>query len=152
MSGATDGPAVFVEAVDRRDLQRYEAAWRDLAQRVGEPNVFAEPDFLIPALQRLANPRVSALLAWRDSTRGALIGLAAIVAPRTPFGLASLWRSEQAALPAVLLDRDAATAALAAIAGPCAAGGRVRSDCGCRSPRSAARSPPPPRRWPRATV
>ena len=115
MTDAADGPTALVEAVDRRDLPRFEAAWRDLAARAGEPNAFAEADFLIPALQRLANARVRTLLVWRDANRDALIGLAAIAPPRLPFGLASLWRSEQAALPAILLDRDAATEALAAI-------------------------------------
>ena len=114
MTDAVDGPTALVETVDRRDLPRFELAWRDLAARAGEPNAFAEADFLIPALQRLANARVRALLVWRDANRDALIGLAAVAPPRLPFGLASLWRSEQAALPAILLDRDAATEALAA--------------------------------------
>jgi len=115
MSGAADRPEALVEAVDGRDLPHFERAWRELAARAGEPNAFAEPDFLIPALQRLAARRVGALLAWRDAGRQSLIGLAAIAAPRLPFGLASLWRSEQAALPAILLDRGAATQALGAI-------------------------------------
>jgi CelD/BcsL family acetyltransferase involved in cellulose biosynthesis len=112
---AADGPTALVEAIDRRDLPRFEAAWRDLAARAGQPNAFAEPEFLIPALQRLAHARVRVLLVWRDADRAALTGLAAIAPPRLPIGLASLWRSEQAALPAILLDRDAATEALAAI-------------------------------------
>ena len=115
MTDAADGPTALVETVDRRDLLRFEAAWRDLAARVGEPNAFAGPDFLIPALQRLADARVRVLLVWRDADRANLIGLAAIAPPRLRFGLASLWRSEQAALPAILLDRDVATEALAAI-------------------------------------
>ena len=115
MSEAADGSTALVETVDRRDLPRFEAAWRDLAARAGEPNAFAAADFLIPALQRLANARVRTLLVWRDARRDALIGLAAIAPPRLRFGLASLWRSEQAALSAILLDRDAATEALAAI-------------------------------------
>jgi hypothetical protein len=115
MSGAADRPEALVEAVDGRDLPHFERAGRELAARAGEPNAFAEPDFLIPALQRLAARRVGALLAWRDAGRQSLIGLAAIAAPRLPFGLASLWRSEQAALPAILLDRGAATQALGAI-------------------------------------
>jgi CelD/BcsL family acetyltransferase involved in cellulose biosynthesis len=115
VTGAADGSTALVEGVDRRDLPRFEAAWRDLAARAGEPNAFAEADFLIPALQRLASARVRTLLVWRDGNRDALIGLAAIAPPRLRFGLASLWRSEQAALPAILLDRDAATDALATL-------------------------------------
>ena len=115
MTEAADSPTALVEAIDRRDLPRFEAAWSDLAARAGEPNAFAEPDFLIPALQRLASARVRTLLVWRDASREALIGLAAVEPPRFRIGLASLWRSEQAALPGILLDRDAATEALAAI-------------------------------------
>lgn len=115
MSGAADGSPAFVEAVDRRALPAYEAAWRELVARAGERNVFAEPDFLAPALNRLAGGRIRVLLVWRDATRAALIGLAAIALPRLPFALASVWRSEQAALPAILLDKDATDAALAAI-------------------------------------
>jgi len=115
LSGAPDRPAALVEIVDRRDLPRCEDAWRDLAARAGEPNAFAEPEFLIPALQRLASPRIRALLVWRDAERQSLIGLAAVAAPRLPFGLAALWRSEQAGLPAALFDRAAGVEALAAI-------------------------------------
>ena len=100
---------------DLRGLAGGETAWRDLSVRAGEPNAFAESDFLLPALQRLAGARVQTLLVWRDNTRAALIGLAAIMPPRLPFALARLWRSEQAALPAILVDRGAATEALAAM-------------------------------------
>jgi len=109
VTDAADGSTALVEGVDRRDLLRFEAVGRDLAACVGEP------DFLIPALQRLADARVRLLVVWRDADRANLIGLAAIAPPRLRFGLASLWRSEQAALPAILLDRDAAVEALAAI-------------------------------------
>ena len=115
MSDAADSSPAFVEAVDRRALASREAAWRDLAARAGERNVFAEPDFLAPALNRLAGERIRVLLVWSDATRAALIGLAAIAAPPLPWALASLWRSEQAALPAILLDKEAAEAALTAI-------------------------------------
>ena len=151
MTDAADGPTALVEAVDRRDLPRFEAAWRDLAARAGEPNAFAEPDFLIPALQRLASARVRTLLVWRDANRDALIGLAAIAPPRLPFGLASLWRSEQAALPAILLDRDAATEALAAIIDALARpGAESRRAAPALLDRRRAASPPPRPRSPRA--
>ena len=68
MTDAADGPTALVEVVDRRDLPRFEAAWRDLAARAGEPNAFAEADFLIPALQRLANARVRTLLVGATPT------------------------------------------------------------------------------------
>ena len=67
-----------------RALASCEAAWRDLAARAGERNVFAEPDFLAPALNRLAGERIRVLLVWRDAARTALIGLAAIAPPPLP--------------------------------------------------------------------
>jgi CelD/BcsL family acetyltransferase involved in cellulose biosynthesis len=111
---ASRSPGV-VEIVDWRALATHEAKWRNLSARASEPNAFAEPEFLLPALQHLAGRRVRVLLIWRDDKRGALIGLAAIVLPRLPFALARLWRSEQAALPAILLDRRVASEALAAM-------------------------------------
>jgi CelD/BcsL family acetyltransferase involved in cellulose biosynthesis len=115
VTDAAERSAFLVEAVDPNALAGHETKWRALATRAGEANAFAEPDFLLPALQRLAGPRIATLLVWRDETRSALVGLAAIRLPRLPLGLARLWRSEQAALPAILLDRDAAEGALAAM-------------------------------------
>ena len=109
------GETVFVETPDPRELAPLEAAWRDLAARAAEPNAFAEADFLIPALARLAPRRVALLLLWRDATKARLIGLAAVESPRLPLDLARIWRSEQAALAALLIDRDATAEALAAI-------------------------------------
>ncbi len=110
------GEAAFVETPDLSGLARCEAAWRDLAARAAEPNVFAESAFVIPALTRLApGERVATLLVWSDAARRTLIGVAALEFPRLPLGLARVWRSEQAALAAIALDRDAAGRALSAI-------------------------------------
>ncbi|MGO4869912.1 MAG: GNAT family N-acetyltransferase [Roseiarcus sp.] len=110
------GAAVFVETPDPRDLARCEAAWLDLAARATQPNVFAESAFLIPALVRLApTDRVATLLVWSDAARTTLIGLAALEFPRLSLGLARVWRSEQAGLAAIALDRDGAARALSAI-------------------------------------
>jgi CelD/BcsL family acetyltransferase involved in cellulose biosynthesis len=110
------GDAVFVETPGPRDLARYEAAWLDLAARAAEPNVFAESAFVIPALVRLAPAgRVATLLVWSDPARETLIGMAALEFPRLPLGLARVWRSEQAGLAAIALDRDQAGRALGAI-------------------------------------
>ncbi len=46
---------------------------------------------------------------------GRLVGFAALILPRV--GLARVWMSPYAALPAAAFDRDAAPAALAALAG-----------------------------------
>ncbi len=110
------GDAAFVETPDVSDLARREAAWLDLAARAAEPNAFAESDFAIPALVRLAPPgRVATLMVWSDAAREKLIGVALIEFSRLPLGLARVWRSEQAGLAAVLLDRDACAPALSAI-------------------------------------
>ncbi len=91
-----------------------EAAWRALAKRA-EPNAFADPTFLLPALRRLANTRVRLALVWTDSRRAQLIGVAALEAPRLGVGLARVWRSEQAALAALMVDPEAAGPALDAL-------------------------------------
>ena len=110
------GDAPFVETPPLSDLAGREAAWLDLTARAAEPNAFAEAAFVIPALLRLAPAgRVATLLVWSDAARGALIGMAAIEFPRVPLGLARVWRSEQAGLAAIALDRDAAGRALSAI-------------------------------------
>jgi CelD/BcsL family acetyltransferase involved in cellulose biosynthesis len=110
------GDSVFVETPDPHDLARCEAAWLDLTARAAEPNVFAESAFVIPALLRLAPAgRVATLLVWSDAARGTLIGMAALEIPRLALGLARVWRSEQAGLAAIALDRDAAGRALSAI-------------------------------------
>ena len=110
------GDAAFVETPDPRELARHEAAWLDLAARAAEPNPFAECAFVIPALLRLAPAgRVATLLVWSDAARATLIGMAAIEFARLPFGLARVWRSQQAGLAAIALDRDASAPALSAI-------------------------------------
>jgi len=110
------GDAAFVETPPPSELARFEAAWLDLAARAAGPNAFAEPAFVIPALSRLAPAaRVATLMVWSDAARATLIGMAAIELPRLPLGLARVWRSEQAGLAAIALDRDAAGRALGAI-------------------------------------
>jgi CelD/BcsL family acetyltransferase involved in cellulose biosynthesis len=122
------GEAAFVETPDLHDLTRFEAAWRDLAARAAEPNVFAESDFLLPALARLAPAgRVTTLMIWNGATREKLIGVAAILPPRLPLlGLSRVWLGEQAALPAMLIDRDATETAVSAVLA-WVASGRLRA-------------------------
>lgn len=115
MTRTRAGDAAFVETPGLSDLARHEAAWRDLAARAAEPNVFAEAAFLIPALTHLAPRGVATLLVWADAGRARLIGIAAIEHSAARVGLARIWRSEQAALGALLVDSEAAEEALAAI-------------------------------------
>jgi CelD/BcsL family acetyltransferase involved in cellulose biosynthesis len=106
----------FVEAVDLDSLARYEPAWRALSARAAEPNVFAEPGFLLPALRRLAPRRgLTRLLVWSDGSRAGLIGIVILREPRLGLGLARVWRSEQAGLAAMLWDRDSLASALAGV-------------------------------------
>jgi CelD/BcsL family acetyltransferase involved in cellulose biosynthesis len=96
----------------------HERAWRDLSARALEPNVFAEPAFVVSALQTIAGAgRLQLLLVWQDESTSRLIGAAALELPRAfpAFGVARVWRSEQAGLAALALDREAAGAALEAI-------------------------------------
>lgn len=104
-------PALRIEAVSVADSARLAPAWRNLAGRA-EPNVFAEPAYLLPALTRLVRPGVRLVFVWKGA---ALIAVAALEPPRFPLGLARVWQSEQAALPAVLVDANEAAAALDAL-------------------------------------
>jgi CelD/BcsL family acetyltransferase involved in cellulose biosynthesis len=85
--------------------------WADLCARAAEANPFAEPGFLLP-LMAYQRPRRLAFALIRGGD-GRLIGLAALTLPRV--GLARVWMSPYAALPAGALDRDAAPQALAAL-------------------------------------
>ena len=85
-------------------------AWRALCAR-GTPNPFAEPEFLLPLLAYERPRRLRfALVRGED---GGLLGFAALTLPR--FGLARVWMSPYAALPAAALDPDAAREALLAL-------------------------------------
>jgi len=115
VSETRSADSLVVETADPRDLERLAAAWDDLSARAAEPNAFADRAFLAPALARLAPRRVAVLFVWGDAAREKLVGVAAIALPRVPVGLARFWFSEQAGLPALALDRDAAAPALGAI-------------------------------------
>ena len=112
MSGAR------VEVVDLARAAACEGAWRGLSGRALEANVFGEPDFILAALSHFARAdRLRLLFVWRDEPEEQLIGAVVLELPRIPFGfgVARIWRSDQAGLAAVLLDRDAAEPALAAV-------------------------------------
>jgi CelD/BcsL family acetyltransferase involved in cellulose biosynthesis len=83
--------------------------WAELCARA-EPNPFAEPDFLLPLLA-YDRPRRLRFVAVRAERR--LVGFAALLMPRV--GLARIWMSPYAALPAAVFDSGAAIAALAAL-------------------------------------
>jgi CelD/BcsL family acetyltransferase involved in cellulose biosynthesis len=99
------------EFVDFDALETIAPEWADLCARA-EPNPFAEPGFLLPLLA-YERPRGLRFVLVRES--GRLIGFAALILPRV--GLARVWMSAYAALPALAFDGDAAPAALAKLIG-----------------------------------
>jgi CelD/BcsL family acetyltransferase involved in cellulose biosynthesis len=93
-------------------LRAQVGAWRALAERAVEPNVFAEPECLLPALKHLPDGRRAALLlVWRGA---ALAALWPVLRPRVPLapGMLRAWRPAHLACGVPLLDRDAPEAAL----------------------------------------
>jgi CelD/BcsL family acetyltransferase involved in cellulose biosynthesis len=93
---------------------KYAAACRDLAARA-DPNPFADPDFLLPAFQFLAPRGLRFAAVWSDARRERLIAVAAIRPGLSPVSLARVWMHELAALPAILVDRENAGEAVAAL-------------------------------------
>jgi CelD/BcsL family acetyltransferase involved in cellulose biosynthesis len=111
-------PGDRVEIGDLAGAWAHEGAWRDLGARALEPNVFAEPEFVLSALRHIALAgRRQLLFVWRDLPNRHLIGAAVVEFPLRLFGLAvaRLWQGEQAGLAALVVDREAAEAALEAI-------------------------------------
>lgn len=96
--------------VDLATLRVAASEWADLCARA-EPNPFAEPGFLLPLLDYERPRRLAFALIRGDD--GRLIGFAALVLPRV--GLARIWMSTYAALPAAAFDREAAPVVLAAL-------------------------------------
>jgi CelD/BcsL family acetyltransferase involved in cellulose biosynthesis len=111
-------PGARVEVADLARAAAHDSAWRDLSARALEANVFAEPDFILGAIRHFARvDRLRLLFVWRDQSEEQLIGALVLDFPRIPIGLgvARIWQSDQAGLAALLLDREAAEPALAAI-------------------------------------
>jgi CelD/BcsL family acetyltransferase involved in cellulose biosynthesis len=111
-------PGACVEIVGLDRVGVYDEAWRDLGARALEGNVFAEPAYILAALRNFPDAaRLRVVFVWRDESRQYLIGAMVLELPRFAlgFGVAKLWQSDQAALAALILDRDAAGATLAAV-------------------------------------
>jgi CelD/BcsL family acetyltransferase involved in cellulose biosynthesis len=100
-----------VECVDTDGAEMRAAPWRDLCSRAIEGNVFAEPGFLIPAARHLGPRALQFLMVWSDGDKRRLVGVMAIEPPRRIFGVVPVWRSDQAGLAAIVLDRDGADGA-----------------------------------------
>ena len=101
--------SAVAEFVGLEALTRAAPEWADLCARAGEANPFAEPAFVL-ALVAYEKPRVRLVLVRED---GRLIGFVAL---RTPFvGLARVWMSAYAALPACVFDAERGFEAVAAL-------------------------------------
>jgi CelD/BcsL family acetyltransferase involved in cellulose biosynthesis len=111
-------PGARVEVADLARAAVHDGAWRDLSARALEENVFAEPDFILGAIRHFARADgLRLLFVWRDESEQQLIGAVVLQFSRFAlgFGVARIWQSDQAGLAALLLDRQAAEPALAAV-------------------------------------
>ena len=106
----------MIDACSVADLARLEPLWDDLAARALEPNPFAESAFVVPAARCIPPRKLIALCVWDGPERTRLNALVALQRPVVPFGVADVWRSEQAPLAALLVDRETAGPALESMA------------------------------------
>ena len=95
--------------VDLEALTQAAPEWRELCARACEANPFAEPAFLLPLIA-YENPRVRYVLVREN---GRLIGFATLRLPLV--GLARVWMSAYAALPACAFDAERVGVALRAL-------------------------------------
>jgi CelD/BcsL family acetyltransferase involved in cellulose biosynthesis len=113
------GAAFEAERVALADLATHRGAWADLIARALEPNVFLEPDFVLPVAAAVpARRRPSFVLVWSVSASAdrSLVALCPLAPARALVpGWISLWSHDFAPLGGPLLDRDRADAALAAL-------------------------------------
>jgi CelD/BcsL family acetyltransferase involved in cellulose biosynthesis len=96
-------------------------AWRELALRALERNVFYEPDFALAAAMHLSHTSRPLFLFLWDTTLakdepGALLGLFPLTMPRSMFGPTEIygWRHEQISLGTPLVDARFAGETIAA--------------------------------------
>jgi CelD/BcsL family acetyltransferase involved in cellulose biosynthesis len=96
-------------------------AWRELALRALERNVFYEPDFALAAAMHLSHTSRPLFLFLWDTTLakdepGALLGLFPLTMPRSMFGPTEIygWRHEQISLGTPLVDARFASETIAA--------------------------------------
>jgi hypothetical protein len=116
-----------VQVCGAADMAAEVDAWRELAQRAVEPNIFAEPDFVLPAIQHLSDCRGITFLVVRQGARvpsGSILrAVFPLVLPRfalTPSPVA-LWRPPFAPYALPLIERtdpeEILHAALTSLAG-----------------------------------
>lgn len=108
------------ETVDREGLVRIRDAWKALAGRAAEPNVFYDPDFALPAIEGLvAGAAIRALLVWCDDGPSGrrLTGVFPFIAKRrwgVPLSVGEAFIHPYAMSSAPLVDRQAVPETVAA--------------------------------------
>lgn len=112
-----DGAGFRVEWRLLADLGDIEEAWRDLARRAFEPNVFYEPEFALAAAP-VFGAGVGVLLVWSRHEMPRLVGFMPLRLSRRRYGLFPSvlvgWTHPYAPLGVPLIDRDEAEATVAA--------------------------------------
>lgn len=100
-----------VELRTAAEMEAEVGAWRELARRAVEPNIFAEPDLVIPGIQHLRDGRgVTLLLVWEGAKStavgGVLRGVFPLLLPRlTVARQIRVWSPASAAPGVPLVDR-----------------------------------------------
>ncbi len=113
------GARFTMETVDRAGLERVRDAWKALAGRAAEPNVFYDPDFALPAIHALGHDAdIAALLVWRSEGGDAVLtGVFPFLIRKrwgVPIGVGEAFVHPYAMSSAPLVDRDAAEGTVAA--------------------------------------
>lgn len=112
-----DGAGFRVEWRLLADLGDIDEAWRDLARRALEPNVFYEPEFALAAASVFGDG-VGALLVWSRHEPQRLVGFMPLRVSRRRYGLFPPilvgWTHRYAPFGVPLIDHDEADAAVAA--------------------------------------
>ncbi|MBN8955937.1 MAG: GNAT family N-acetyltransferase [Rhizobiales bacterium] len=100
------------------DLADIAPAWRDLARRALEPNVFYEPEFAL-ATAPVFGPKVEVLLVWSRQEPRRLVGFFPFQISHRRYGLFPSvlvgWTHPYAPLGTALVDGDAPEAVVAAL-------------------------------------
>jgi hypothetical protein len=105
-----EADGLIVELVPVREASDYGEAWRQLAARALEPNIFAEADVVLSGAQHLEDGRqVAVLFIWAGSwgEAGKLRGVFPLLMPRWPLWGAevSVWRPLLSPNGLPLIDR-----------------------------------------------
>ena len=119
LPASREAPAFLVERMDASGAAAHRNAWLDLMGRALEPQLFFDPDFVLPAAQHLpGRRRPGFILVWCSEARGPgdLVAICPVMDRPDPLrALASAWRHDLSTLAFPLLDADRAVAAWQAL-------------------------------------